>query len=94
MIKINLSAEKKWRNKHEWRSVPTAAAEGIKVASDGPLIPKIASALIEAGHSPNEMCEVWRGDTICFRSISLGKWASGKALSGKQPEHLKRSKNV
>jgi len=93
MIRIELSAEKKWRNKHEWRTLPTAVAKGIKITSEGRLIGKLAEELIQAGHSAQELCEVWRGETICFHSMPLEKWANGKALSGRQPEHL-RKQNV
>lgn len=92
MIRIDVFAEKKVRNRQEWRPIPTATAEGIKISSDGPLIPKVAKALIDKGHPPEAMCEVWRGDTICFHAMTIGKWASGKALNGPQPEHLKRKR--
>lgn len=91
MIRVQLSSEKKWRNGQEFCTVPTAEAHGIKVSGHSLLMPQIAAALIAAGESPDALCEAWRGETLCFPALPLGVWASGKAMSGKQPEQLRKA---
>jgi len=92
MIRISISQEKKWRNRQEWRYQPTATAKGIKIASDGPLMPLLCRKLIEAGHDPQELCEAYRGDMPVFLPRTLRQWAERKAMNTQeQPKHLWRA---
>jgi len=93
MIRISISRVKKWRNRGEWRFLPTVTAEGIEIASDDHLMPAICKKLIEAGHEPSEMCEAYRGEMLVFKAQPIGKWAEGRGLvTQEQPERLRRAK--
>jgi len=92
MIRISISRDVKRRNKGEWRFQPTATAEGIKIASDDALMPRLCQRLIEAGHDPEELCEAYRGDMPVFLPRTLRQWAERKAMNTQeQPEHLRRA---
>lgn len=36
---------------------------------------EMARLLIAKGRRPDEMCEAWRGSTLCFAARPLGVWA-------------------
>lgn len=93
MIRIELDAVRKWRNKQEYRTIQRARAKGHEVTGDGMLIERLCKTLIsEGGEAPDEQCEVWRGGTLCFSALNLSEWADGKALtSGEQPPQLRRA---
>ena len=90
MLRIELDTVRKYRNASEYRPVNRASCEGHEVVGDGEIIGALCRDLIESGHSG--VVEVWRGETPVFRAIPLEIWASGKALRGEQPEHLRRAK--
>lgn len=91
-IRIEFFAEKKRRNKHEVYTVAGARAGNTRHVSNGPIIPALCRKLIAGGHSPDALAMIYRGDTLCFTPVSIGTWASGKALSTQeQPAYLRRA---
>jgi hypothetical protein len=88
MHRIELDTEKRFRGKSEWRNVNRAAFGGIVEAGDHSVIVAVARRAVSDGITGP--VEVWRGDTLCFPAIPLERWASGKALRGEQPEHLRK----
>jgi hypothetical protein len=89
---MELDSIKKYRNTKEWRTIPRASCCGHERIGDGPVIPPLCQDLIDAGFAPSMQVEVYRSGTLCFAAKSLDLWASGKAMLGDQPEHLKRLK--
>jgi hypothetical protein len=51
-----------------------AAAEGLSVRSDSPVL-KLCRALLDAGHDPATPLEAYRGVTLCLRVRSIGAGA-------------------
>lgn len=49
----------------------TATAHNIAVRSNAPVL-KLCRALLDAGHSPDEPLEAYRGGTLCLRVASIG----------------------
>lgn len=88
MTRIELDSVRKERNASEWRMVGRARAEGFESVGDGQNIRLLCQKLRDAGFTGD--CEVWRGTTPVFPAKPIALWADGKALSGSQPEHLRR----
>ena len=88
MIRIELNSVKKSRNASEWRMVNRASAAGLEDVGDHDVIAGLCRKLAAEGHAGD--VEVWRAGTKCFNAIALEEWATGKALKGEQPEHLRR----
>lgn len=86
--RIYLDSVWKARNASEGRKVNRATLGAFQAIGDGDVIRQVCEKAIAEGMCG--MVTVWRGDTLCFKEIPLEKWAAGKALSGEQPEHLKR----
>ena len=74
MLKIELDAVKKWRNKSEYREIPRARCGNTAVIGHGRVIAQLCAELAEV-YQCDEMVEVWRGDTLCFKPQELGFWA-------------------
>jgi hypothetical protein len=89
MIRIELDSVRKYRNAQEWRNVNRASALGMEEVGDHDVIKVLCRRITEAGHTGD--VEVWRGELPCFKAAPLAVWASGKALKGEQPEHLRRA---
>lgn len=87
-MKIYLDSVPKRRGKAEWRPVSRARCGEFEVIGDGQIIMAICREMQAAGVSGD--VEVWRGATRCFFAVDLGVWAGGKALTGEQPEHLRK----
>ena len=90
MITITLDSVKKSRGKKEWRSVNRASACGMESVSDGNVIVSLARMLSDT--MPDDAVQVVRAGTICFSGNTLHEWASGKVLTGEQPDHLRRKR--
>lgn len=90
MLRVELDTVRKYRNSVEYRPMNRARLGDLAVESDGPLIGRLCALKIESGADGGEQVEVYRGETLCFRAKPLSEWASGKALVGEQPKHLKR----
>jgi hypothetical protein len=91
MHRIELDSERRERGKSEWRMVPRATLGNIVEAGDHAVIQAVARRAVSEGITGP--VEVWRGDTLCFAAIPLERWASGKALRGEQPAHLRGKAN-
>jgi hypothetical protein len=87
-VRIELDSVRKDRNGSEWRMVGRARSEGFESVGDGHNIKAVCAQLRDAGFDGD--CEVWRGDTPVFSAMPISAWADGKALTGEQPEHLRR----
>jgi hypothetical protein len=88
MMRIELDSVRRYRGKKEYRPVNRARCMGIEEIGDHQIIVSICRKLLAAGFSGD--VEVWRGDVPCFSARNASEWASGKALTGEQPEHLRR----
>ena len=89
MITVKLDSVKKYRNAQEYRNVNRASAEGHSVVGDGSIISRLCADLVGFGRDPATPVQITRENTVCFTICSLGSWASGRALSGKQPEQFR-----
>jgi hypothetical protein len=88
MMRIELDSVRKHRNANEYRPINRARCMGIEEAGDHSVIVSLAKRLVAEGHSGP--VEVWRNGTLCFAAKDVAEWASGKALTGEQPAHLRR----
>lgn len=91
MLRIELDSVRKYRNRAEYRPMNRASLGELSIEGDGPLIGRLCALKIEAGGDPQSLVEVYRDETLCFRAKPLSEWASGKALVGEQPLHLRRT---
>lgn len=89
--RIELDSVRKARNASEWRNIPRARCEGRERVGDGRNIVLLAREMIEKGHDPSGLVEVWREGTPCFSAAPLQVWADDKFGKGEQPEHLRKT---
>lgn len=88
MIRIELDTVRKNRSATEYRYINRATCGDAVSQGDGDNIRSCCQIMADSGASG--LVEVWRGQTLVFAAIPLDVWASGKALSGEQPEHLRK----
>ena len=86
--RIELDSVRRDRGKGAYRMVNRASCMGIEEIGDHQIIVAICAKLLASGYSGD--VEVWRGDVACFSARNASEWASGSALRGEQPEHLRR----
>ena len=93
MIEVYMDSVRKYRNKSEYRLQNRAVCMGKEYVSDGETIkPLLASILADNPSLTGSDVYIYRGATLVFNPMPIDEWASGRALRGEQPEHLKRSK--
>ena len=80
-ITVRLDAVRKYRNKSEYRTVQRARCNDIEVIGDGPVIRRVLHQVHEAGVPIDAVVEVYRGETLCFRRMTLETWT----VPGKNP---------
>jgi hypothetical protein len=87
-MRIELGTRRKYRGKSEWRNIQTATYGGMEEAGDHSIIVSLCKRMAAEGLDGD--VEVWRDGELIFAPHPLSRWASGKALRGEQPEHLRK----
>ena len=88
--RMELDSVPKRRNSSEWRNVNRARCGEFESVSDGDNIKKVCQLMLEAGRTG--VIDIYRNGTPVFLGVTIERWASGKALRGEQPEHLRKKK--
>ncbi len=65
-----------------------ARCEGHEVKARGMAGPicSLAREMVDRGYDPNRPVRVYRGDTVCFSTVSLGWWAKKQCRESKELE--------
>lgn len=90
MLTIELDSVKKWRNKHEFYTIPRATCLEHSKVGNSPLLSSLCKDLVDAGHDPEQLVYIMRRKTLCFVPRTLQDWADNKVLSGDQPKQLRK----
>lgn len=85
---MELDTTIKQRNSQEWRTINRARCGEFESVGDGDNIKKVCQLMLDAGHTG--IIDIYRNETPVFLGVTIERWASGKALRGEQPEHLKK----
>jgi hypothetical protein len=88
--RMELDSVPKWRNSSEWRNINRARCGEFESVGDADNIVKICRMMLRAGHTG--VIDIYRNETPVFLGVTIERWASGSALRGEQPEHLRKSK--
>jgi hypothetical protein len=88
--RMELDSVRKNRNPHAWRNINRARCGEFESVGDGDNIKAVCRMMLEAGHTG--VIDIYRNGTPVFLGVTIERWASGKALRGEQPEHLRKKK--
>jgi hypothetical protein len=88
--RMELDSVPKRRNSNEWRNVNRARCGEFESVGDWDNIARLCRMMLEAGHTG--VIDIYRNETPVFLGVTIERWASGKALRGEQPEHLRKKK--
>ena len=88
--RMELDSVRKNRNAHAWRNINRARCGEFESVGDGDNIKAVCRMMLEAGHTG--VIDIYRNGTPVFLGVTIERWASGKALRGEQPEHLRKKK--
>jgi len=74
VVRVELDEVRKYRNQNEYHGVPRASIGEISSVGWGKNIINVLKAFHENNPQINPQVEVYRGDTLCFKVMTLNQW--------------------